>query len=55
MTVVDVMIEERDQKVIVTILILTKLNKSHSLSVCICSGRVQKISLQKWKTSESQK
>lgn len=35
MTVVDLIIEERDWKVVVTILILTKLNKSDYVSVCI--------------------
>lgn len=35
MTVMDLTIEERDQKVIVTILILIKLNKSDYVSVYI--------------------
>lgn len=47
MTVVDPTTEERDQKAIVTILIFIKLNKSCYVSVCMCSGRYQKISLQK--------
>lgn len=53
MTVVDPTTEERDQKAIVTILIFIKLNKNCYVSVCACSGRYQKISLQKQKIGES--
>lgn len=47
MIVVDLTIKERKQKLIVTVLILTKLSKSNYVNVCINSGRSQKISLQK--------
>lgn len=55
MTVVDLTIEERNQKVIVTVLILTKLSKSDYVSVCIRSGRWQKIRLQKLEDQRSLK